>query len=91
MPSPAGEAVQMLPTSVPRFCTWAPPMSRAAFCQPAKAGGRPMRRISSHVVNAPKRKRPSSSLIPLSSAMAPMSRMSSRRMSPHPTRLARVG
>ena len=54
-PSPAGEAVQMLPASVPRFWICAPPTSRAASFRPSNSGGSSARIRSVQVVSAPMR------------------------------------
>ena len=57
MPSPAGEAVQMLPASVPRFWICTPPTSRAASLRPSNSGGSSARMTSVQVVSAPMRQR----------------------------------
>ena len=88
-PSPAGEAVQMLPTSVPRFWICTPPISRAASFRPSNSGGSVgaasdrSRSSARRCASAPPPRR-----CRASPAWRVMSRMSAWRMSPQPTRAA---
>ncbi len=68
--SPAGEALAMLPPSVPRFWIWAAPMVAAASTRAGRCSRQSAeRRISVYVVRAPRTRPSASSEIPRSASI----------------------
>ena len=92
MPSAAGLAVQTLPTSVPAFWIWQPPICRAAARRPSNKGGRSASIRSVQVVRAGMRQTPPVRLMPRRPPVPRRPVMAERsRMSSSDSQVARAG
>ena len=95
-PSAAGDALQRLPATVPRFWIWRPPTSWAASRTQSNHAGRSESIASVHVTSAPSSTRSGKRRIPASVSMPVMSRTGglsgwSRPRRPQPTAAASAG